>query len=82
MENQTADGAVGENQVEKPKKERKLDNPKYFVEYYHNNNPHIICECGQSVRRMFKLKHSRLAKHKFLLEKKNEIEQKLNDLGK
>jgi len=70
-----------QNNLEKPKLERKLDNPKYFVEYYHNNNPHIVCECGQTIRRMFKLKHSRLAKHKFLLEKKIELEKQLNNLG-
>lgn len=70
------------NLVPKVEKERKLDNPKYFVEYYHNHNPYIICECGQSVRRMFKLKHSRLPKHKFLLDKKIEMEKQLIDLGK
>jgi len=53
-------------------KERKLDNPKYFVDYYHSHNPYLVCECGQTVRRMYKLKHSRLAKHKFLLARKQE----------
>lgn len=55
-------------------KERKLDNPKYFVEYYHNNNPHIVCECGQTIRRMFKVRHCKLTKHKFLLAMKEKQE--------
>ena len=63
-------------------KERKLDNPKYFVEYYHSHNPYLVCECGQTVRRMYKLKHSRLAKHKFLLARKEEEKkEEIVDLG-
>lgn len=58
-------------------KERKLDDPKYFVNYYHSHNPYLLCECGQTIRRMYKLKHTRLAKHKFLLARKAE-EQPIN----
>jgi hypothetical protein len=58
-------------------KERKLDDPKYFVNYYHSHNPYLLCECGQTIRRMYKLKHTRLAKHKFLLARKAE-EQQIN----
>ena len=60
--------------VEVLKKERKLDNPKYFVEYYANNNPHVICECGAVIRRMFKQKHIKCAKHQFLLKRREEME--------
>ena len=61
---------TSESVVIEIKKERKLDNPKYFVEYYANNNPHVVCECGQTIRRMFKPKHIKCAKHRFLLERK------------
>lgn len=70
------------NLAPKVDKERKLDNPKYFVEYYHSHNPYLVCECGQTVRRMYKLKHSRLAKHKFLLARKEEEKkEEIVDLG-
>lgn len=62
-------------------KERKLDDPKYFVNYYHSHNPYLLCECGQTIRRMYKLKHTRLAKHKFLLARKAE-EQPIQPLEK
>jgi len=66
-------------------KPRKLDDPKYFVNYYHENNNIIMCECGQSMRRMYKSKHVKLQKHHYLLDKKlkaeAEVKQVVEDLG-
>lgn len=51
-------------------KVRKIDDPMYFNNYYHAHNEYVECECGQTVRNMYRVKHCKSKKHGFLLARK------------